>query len=140
MRELDHHPESDSRYSCSHCEETGIDIESREYCSCELGKRRMNLDRLAEPLRHHPFTNAMWVAHHSAMKTERAIAAAELALLKSKLIQAERRAAQPVVLSDEHPFFHLFLYTLGALARHDQKSAEEYGAKARAILAAKEQA
>ncbi len=101
MPELDHHDENESRYSCSCCEETGIDIESREYCSCELGKRRMNLDRLADPLRHHPFTNAMWVAHHSAMKTERAIAAAELALLKSKLIQAERRAAQPVVLSDE---------------------------------------
>jgi len=102
MHELDHHHENESRYSCSHCEETGIDIESREYCTaCELGKRRMNLDRLAEPLRNHPFTNAMWVAHHSAMKTERAIAAAELALLKSKLLQAERRSAQPVVLSDE---------------------------------------
>src|SRR6185369_6938762 len=49
-----------------------------------------------------------------------------------------RRAAQPVVLSDEHPFFQLFLCTLGALALYDQKSAEEYGAKARAILAAKE--
>jgi hypothetical protein len=52
----------------------------------------------------------------------------------------ERRAAQPVVLSDEHPFFQLFLCALGALALHDQKNAEEYGAKARAILAAKEQA
>jgi hypothetical protein len=93
MPELNHHPESESRYSCSHCEETGIDIESREYCTaCELGKRRMNLDRLAEPLRHHSFTNAMWIAHHSAMKTERAIAAADLALLKSKLLQAERDA------------------------------------------------
>lgn len=50
------------------------------------------------------------------------------------------RAAQPVVLTDEHPFFQLFLCTLGALALHDQKNAEEYGAKARAILAAKEQA
>src|SRR5689334_8418901 len=94
MPELDHHPENESRYSCSRCEETGIDIESREYCSCELGKRRMNLDRLAEPLRHHPFSNAMWVAHHSAMKTERAIAAAEMALLKSKLLQAERELAE----------------------------------------------
>jgi hypothetical protein len=95
MSELDHHPESESRYSCSHCQETGIDIESREYCTeCELGKRRMNLDRLAEPLRLHPFTNAMWVAHHSAMKAERAIAAADLALLKSKLLQAERELAE----------------------------------------------
>jgi hypothetical protein len=95
MRELDRHHENESRYSCDHCQETGIDIESREYCTaCELGKRRMNLDRLAEPLRHHPFTNAMWVAHHSAMKTERAIAAAELALLKSKLRQAEREQAE----------------------------------------------
>lgn len=95
MHELDHHPESESRYSCSRCEETGIDIESREYCTaCELGKRRMNLDRLTEPLRHHPFTNAMWVAHHSAMKTERAIAAAEMALLKSKLLQKERELAE----------------------------------------------
>ncbi len=51
-----------------------------------------------------------------------------------------RYVAQPVVLSEEHPFFQLFLCTLGALALHDQKSAEEYGAKARAILAAKEQA
>jgi hypothetical protein len=95
MHELDHHPESESRYSCDHCQETGIDIESREYCTaCELGKRRMNLDRLTEPLRHHPFTNAMWVAHHSAMKTERAIAAAEMALLKSKLTKAERELAE----------------------------------------------
>jgi hypothetical protein len=95
MPELDHSPESESRYSCPHCEETGIDIESREYCTaCELGKRRMNLDRLAEPLRLHPFSNAMWVAHHSAMKTERAIAAADLALLKSKLRQAERELAE----------------------------------------------
>lgn len=95
MHELDHHPESESRYSCDHCQETGIDIESREYCTaCELGKRRMNLDRLTEPLRNHPFTNAMWVAHHSAMKTERAIAAADLALLKSKLLQAERELAE----------------------------------------------
>ena len=95
MPEFDRHHESESRYSCDHCQETGIDIESREYClHCELGKRRMNLDRLAEPLRHHPFTNAMWVAHHSVMKTERAIAAAEMALLKSKLIQADRELAE----------------------------------------------
>ena len=94
MHELDHYYENESRYSCSRCEETGIDIESREYCtSCELGKRRMNLDRLAEPLRHHPFSNAMWIAHHSAMKTERAIAAADLALLKAKLMQTERELA-----------------------------------------------
>jgi hypothetical protein len=88
MRELDH--DNESRFSCDLCSDSGIHNETREYCTaCELGKRRMNLDRLAEPLRHHPFSDAMWVAHHSAIKSERAIAAADKALLLDRAQRAE---------------------------------------------------
>lgn len=101
MHELDHHPEPVSLHDCAVCQDRGIEVESREYCqACYRGKRRKNVDSFADKLRSLPFTDAMWIVAHSTINTERALAAAELALLKSKLLQAERRAAQPVVLTD----------------------------------------
>jgi len=95
MHELDHHPEPVSLYSCETCQDRGIEIESREYCqACYRGKRRKLNDTFAEKLRGLPFTDAMWIVAHSTINTERAIAAAELALLKSKLLQTERELAE----------------------------------------------
>ncbi len=95
MPELDYHPEPVSLHDCAVCGDRGIEIESREYCqACYRGKRRKNMDSFAEKLRGLPFTDAMWIVAHSTINTERAIAAAELALLKSKLLQAERELAE----------------------------------------------
>jgi len=95
MTELDHHPEPVSLHDCAVCQDRGIEVESREYCqACYRGKRRKNMDSFAEKLRGMPFTDAMWIVAHSTINTERAIAAAELALLKSKLRQAERELAE----------------------------------------------
>ncbi len=91
MPELDHHHEPVSLHDCAVCQDRGIEVESREYCqACYCGKRRKNTDAFAEKLRVLPFTDALWIVAHANIKTERAIAAAELALLKSKLLQAER--------------------------------------------------
>lgn len=95
MRELDHHPEPVSLHDCAVCQDRGIEVESREYCqACYRGKRRKNVDSFADKLRGLPFTDAMWIVAHSTINTERAIAAAELALIKSKLLQAERELAE----------------------------------------------
>jgi hypothetical protein len=95
MPELDHHPEPVSLHDCAVCEDRGIEVESREYCqACYRGKRRKNTDAFAEKLRGLPFTDALWIVAHANIKTEHAIAAAELALLKSKLLQAERELAE----------------------------------------------
>jgi len=95
MRELDHHPEPVSLHDCSVCQDRGIEVESREYCgNCYRGKRRKNIDTFAYRLRGLPFSDSMWIVAHSTINTERAIAAAELALLKSKLLQAERELAE----------------------------------------------
>lgn len=95
MRELDHHPEPVSLHDCAVCQDRGIEVESREYCqACYRGKRRKNVDSFADKLRGLPFTDAMWIVAHSTINTERAIAAAELALLESKLLQAERELAE----------------------------------------------
>jgi hypothetical protein len=106
MRELDHHPEPVSLHDCAVCQDSGIEVESREYCqACYRGKRRKNVDSFAEKLRGLPFTDAMWIVAHSTINTERAIAAAELALLKSKLRQAERELAE--VRKDAERYRHL---------------------------------
>ncbi len=95
MPELDHHPEPVSLHDCAVCQDRGIEVESREYCqACYRGKRRKNQDAFAEKLRGLPFTDAIWIVAHSTINTERAIAAAEMALLKSKLRQAERELAE----------------------------------------------
>ncbi len=95
MSEIDHHPEPVSLHDCVVCQDSGIEVESREYCqACYRGKRRKNVDSFADKLRGMPFTDAMWIVAHSTINTERAIAAAELALLKSKLLQAERELAE----------------------------------------------
>ena len=105
MRELDHHPENESRYSCDDCNDSGIHNETREYCACRLGLARCNSDAFAEMLRGSPFTDAMWAMHQSTVKTAKAIAAADLALLKSKLLQAERELAE--VRKDAERYRHL---------------------------------
>ena len=95
MPELDHHPEPVSLHDCAVCHARGIEVESREYCQvCYRGKRRKNVDSFADKLRGLPFTDALWIAAHANIKTEHAIAAAEMALLKSKLLQAERELAE----------------------------------------------
>lgn len=95
MPEFDHHPDPVSLHDCETCQDRGIEVESREYCQvCYRGKRRKNIDAFAEKLRGLPFKDAMWIVAHSTINTERAIAAAELALLKSKLLQKERELAE----------------------------------------------
>jgi hypothetical protein len=94
MHELDHHHENESRYSCDDCNDSGIHNETRDYCACRLGLARCNNDAVAEMLRGSPFTDAMWTMHQSTVKTAKAIAAADLALLKSKLLQKERELAE----------------------------------------------
>lgn len=95
MRELDHHPEPVPLHDCAVCQDRGIELESREYCqACYRGKRRKNIDTFAYRLRGLPFSDSMWIVAHSTINTERAIAAAEMALLKSKLLQAERELAE----------------------------------------------
>jgi hypothetical protein len=95
MPELDHHPEPVSLHDCAVCQDRGIEVESREYCqACYRGKRRKNMDSFADKLRSMPFTDAMWIVAHATIQSERAIAAADLALLKAKLLQAERELAE----------------------------------------------
>jgi hypothetical protein len=89
MRELDHHPEHESRYSCDLCSDSGIHNETREYCDCRLGLERCNTDKYAEMLRGSRFTDAMWTMRQATAKAERAIAAADKALLLDRTHRAE---------------------------------------------------
>lgn len=89
MRELDHHPEAESRYSCDLCSDSGLHNETREYCACPLGLQRCNTDKVAEMLRGAPFTDAMWTMQQATAKAERAIAAADKVLLIDRTQRAE---------------------------------------------------
>jgi hypothetical protein len=106
MDKHDYDPVLDSRYNCEKCEDSGFDIETGDYCEhCQSGARRCNNDKFAEMLRGSPFLEAMWTMNQATMKSERAIAAADLALLKSKLLQAERELAE--VRKDAQRYRHL---------------------------------
>jgi hypothetical protein len=92
----------------------------------------------------------MWTMNQATMKSERAIAAAEMALLKHRIAGLERelaevRKAQPVVLSNER-IITAFEPHIDSdpTAPHDMPTylvrQDELIAYTRAILAAKEQA
>jgi len=104
MPELDHYPEHESHYDCEFCRDTGK-LDGSDYydCAhCSIAQERVKLEeRMTKMKRSMPTNDAMWSLVKSERKRVLAMQAAELALLKSKLLQAERRAAQPVVLSDD---------------------------------------
>jgi hypothetical protein len=94
MDKHDYDPVLDSRYNCLSCEDSGIDIETRDYCECRKGLERCNSDKFSDMLQGAPYKEAMFTMNQATMKSEHAIAAADLALLKSKLLQVERELAE----------------------------------------------
>lgn len=82
-------------YECDQCNDSGISAENGGYCtSCRMGKRIEKLDAWAENLKSHGFTNAMRMVFRSTQKTERAIAAADKALLLDKLAKLEKKVTE----------------------------------------------
>lgn len=83
-------------YDCSVCNDSGINHADDDYCTyCSMGKRIEKLDAWADHLRPHGFTNAMRMVFRSTQKTERAIAAAEKALLLDKIAKLEAKLSTP---------------------------------------------
>ena len=97
MPELDHHPENESHYDCEFCRDTGK-LDGSDYydCAhCSVAQERVKLEeRMGNMKRSMPTNDAMWSLVKSERKRVLAVQAAELALLKSKLLQAERELAE----------------------------------------------
>jgi hypothetical protein len=97
MPELDHHPEHESHYDCEFCRDTGK-LDGSDYydCAhCSVAQERVKLEeRMGNMKRSMPTNDAMWSLVKSERKRVLAVQAAELALLKSKLLQAERELAE----------------------------------------------
>lgn len=78
-------------HACDQCNDSGISMEDGSYCkSCRMGKRIEQLDIFAAELQGHSFKEACRIVFRSTQKTEKALAAAERALLEAKLYKAER--------------------------------------------------
>jgi hypothetical protein len=97
MPELDHHPEDESHYDCEFCRDTGK-LDGSDYydCAhCSIAQERVKLEeRMGNMKRSMPTNDATWSLVKSERKRVLAVQAAELALLKSKLLQAERELAE----------------------------------------------
>lgn len=110
MDEVFYDEELDRQYDCEFCRDTGK-LDGSDYydCAhCSVAQERVKLEERMENMkRSMPANDAMWSLVKSERKRVLAVQAAEMALLKSKLLQAERRAAQPVVLTDEQPDYEL---------------------------------
>lgn len=85
-------------HDCQSCLDTGISQETAGYCTCLMGKRIEQLDQFAEQLKGHGFTEAMRIVYRTTQRTEKAIAAADKALIMAQHAAKvkELRAAQPV--------------------------------------------
>jgi len=108
MPELDHHPEHESHYDCEFCRDTGK-LDGSDYydCAhCSVAQERVKLEeRMGNMKRSMPTNDAVWSLVKSERKRVLAVQAAELALLKSKLLQAERELAE--VRKDAQRYRHL---------------------------------
>lgn len=97
MPELDHHPEDESHYDCEFCRDTGK-LDGSDYydCAhCSIAQERVKLEeRMGNMKRSMPTNDATWSLVKSERKRVLAVQAAELALLKSNLLQKERELAE----------------------------------------------
>lgn len=72
-------------HDCAVCLDLGISQETAGYCTaCRMGKRIEQLDQFAEQLKGHGFTEAMRIVYRTTQRTEKAIAAAEKALMMAQ--------------------------------------------------------
>lgn len=79
-------------HSCSTCNDTGISQETAGYCTaCRMGKRIEKLDQFAEQLKGHGFTEAMRIVYRTTQRTEKAIAAADKALMMARIAKLENQ-------------------------------------------------
>jgi len=97
MDEVFYDEELDRQYDCEHCRDTGR-LDGSDYydCAhCSVAQERVKLEeRMTKMKRSMPANDAMWSLVKSERKRVLAVRAAELALLKSKLLQAERELAE----------------------------------------------
>lgn len=79
-------------HDCAECLDLGISQETAGYCTaCRMGKRIEQLDQFAEQLKGHGFTEAMHCVFRHTQRTEKAIAAADKALMMARMAEFEKK-------------------------------------------------
>ena len=97
MDEVFYDEELDRQYDCEHCRDTGkLDGSDFYDCAhCGVAEQRMTLEeRMCNLPRSMSIDDMVWAIVRSDRRQAAAVKAAEMALLKSKLLQAERELAE----------------------------------------------
>lgn len=81
-------------HDCAICLDSGISHQDESYCTCRMGPRIKQIDEFGVALKGYPFKEAVRIVFTSTMRTEKALAAADKALLMERIRKLERELAE----------------------------------------------